>query len=491
MNHTDLDQTTHPAAETVRRLKQAQLAEEILTLARNRLLVNLRFLDAALSRFVPVPADYGRLFTQGSILFYHPPYLLRAFKEDQAVPVRDYLHLVLHCVFRHMAGAAKLQQNLWDLSCDIAVEASISGLQLKETAAGRQAYQEETVRQLQKAVGPLTAERLYRYFRQSGLSNEKLQRLAALFRGDDHDLWYDTGKKSAALLARSGKLKNDGLVKSGSGIATTDRLEQSADQSSSDTWKEIAEKMQIDLTTFSRKYADAADTLLQNLTEIHRETYDYSAFLKKFATRRELLKVNDDEFDYIYYTYGLNLYGKMPLIEPLEYKEDKKIRDLVVAIDTSGSGPTVQGFVQKTWNILKSTENFFSKINLHIIQCDAVIQEHVKITDQAAFDRYIRRMKIKGLGGTDFRPVFRLVNTLAAQKEFTDLRGLIYFTDGNGRFPERKPDYTTAFVYLENEGNNRNLPPWIIRQMLSNDDCVYDPVRLPDGVYDSDLLGIM
>ena len=30
------------------------------------------------------------------------------------------------------------------------------------------------------------------------------------------------------------------------------------------------------------------------------------------------MKINDDEFDYIFYTYGLKLYEKMPLIEPLE-----------------------------------------------------------------------------------------------------------------------------------------------------------------------------
>ena len=62
----------------------------------------------------------------------------------------------------------------------------------------------------------------------------------------------------------------------------------------------------------------------------------------------------DDEFDYIFYTYGLKLYKKMPLIEPLEYKDVKKIREFVIAIDTSGSvqGELVQTFLQKTYNIM-------------------------------------------------------------------------------------------------------------------------------------------
>ena len=51
----------------------------------------------------------------------------------------------------------------------------------------------------------------------------------------------------------------------------------------------------------------------------------------------ETMKINDDEFDYVFYTYGLKLYKKMPLVEPLEYKEVKRIKEFVIAIDTSGS----------------------------------------------------------------------------------------------------------------------------------------------------------
>ena len=66
-------------------------------------------------------------------------------------------------------------------------------------------------------------------------------------------------------------------------------------------------------------------------------------------------------------------YGNIPLIEPLEYKEVKKVRDFVIAIDTSGScaGEVVQKFLDKTYSLFTQQENFFKKINLHIIQCDA------------------------------------------------------------------------------------------------------------------------
>ena len=211
---------------------------------------------------------------------------------------------------------------------------------------------------------------------------------------------------------------------------------------------------------------------MQNLQALHREKYDYTEFLRKFAVYGEVMKIDEDTFDYNFYTYGMNLYGNMPLIEPLEYKDAKRIRDFVIAIDTSGSvsGKLVQNFVQKTYNILKQQESFFSKVNIHIIQCDAEIQEDAKITSQEEFDEYLKHMQLHGFGGTDFRPVFSYVEELIKNKEFDDLRGLLYFTDGYGVFPEHQPPYQTAFVFLDDEYNNYDVPVWAMRVILETAD---------------------
>jgi predicted metal-dependent peptidase len=79
-------------------------------------------------------------------------------------------------------------------------------------------------------------------------------------------------------------------------------------------------------------------------------------------------------------------------------------------------------------------------------------------------------MKIRGQGGTDFRPVFEYVEQLRKDKEFTNLKGLIYFTDGCGPFPNRKPDYDTAFVFVDDDYNNYNVPPWAIKLILRKDE---------------------
>ena len=438
-----------------------KLARDVLILSRNTLLVNLRFLDSALSQFKLLAYD-GSLATEGRHICYNPIEILKRYKNEKEASVRDYLHLVMHCIFRHMFMNPNLDRPCWDLACDIATEYSITELGLKSAAARREALQTKVFAELKQEIKNITAEKIYRYYLDKGLSAVEMAQLRGLFYADDHFLWYATASELAAVIGSNGDGDNDEENDSSEG----------ATQSLSEAWREISEKIQTDLETFSKQQGDKAGGLMQNLSAVNREKYDYTAFLKKFAVLGEAMKINDDEFDYIFYTYGLKMYEKIPLIEPLEYKEVKRIKEFVIAIDTSGSvsGELVQTFVQKTYNILKSTESFFSKINLHIIQCDADIQEHVKITTQEEFDKYLKTMKIHGLGGTDFRPVFEFTQKLIDEKEFTNLKGLIYFTDGYGTFPAKKPDFDAAFVFIDDEYNNPDVPPWAIKLVLQKDE---------------------
>ena len=54
--------------------------------------------------------------------------------------------------------------------------------------------------------------------------------------------------------------------------------------------------------------------------------------------------------------------------------------------------------------------------------------------------------------------------------EFVNLKGLIYFTDGYGEFPAKKPDYDTAFVFVDDDYNNPDVPTWAIKLVLQRDE---------------------
>lgn len=85
-------------------------------------------------------------------------------------------------------------------------------------------------------------------------------------------------------------------------------------------WQEIDEKMETDLETISKEASEKNGDLLGQMKIQNRERQDYRTFLKKFSVLREEIEVDPDSFDYTFYSYGLSLYGNMPLIEPQETK---------------------------------------------------------------------------------------------------------------------------------------------------------------------------
>ena len=457
------------------REKVEALAKEVLQFSRDMLSVKMRFLNPALSRLEPISSDW-HLATDGARLLYDPPYVVHAYVKEKNVITRNYLHVTLHCVFQHFYVDLRVNQMLWNIACDMAVENMITEMNLECTRIEKEKRQQEVLEPIRKAVGQLTAEKIYHYLLRAKLDLDTQIHWWRLFMADDHESWYissisdeidEMGDHNSNVAGDSDKTGN--TDSSNEMSDNPDRLSERKRQLR-DQWEQVSQQIQIDLETFSKKAGDSARGLMQNLAAVNREKYDYASFLKKFASVGEVMQVNDDEFDYIFYTYGLNLYENVPLIEPLEYKDVIRIKEFVIAIDTSGSvsGTQVQSFVQKTYNILMQQENFFNKINLHIIQCDAVIHEDVKITCKEEFDRYLANMVLRGTGGTDFRPVFKRVDEMIRDKEFTNLKGMLYFTDGKGTYPERQPGYQTAFVFVQDDYKEPEVPAWAIKLVLQN-----------------------
>ena len=416
------------------------LAREIIKLAHDGILINMRFLDVALSKLVlEERADMGDFAFDGATLYYDPALLLTGYREEPNYMVRLYLHVLLHCIFYHSFQTDKLEREYWDLASDIAVENTILEMNLHLSVLSSDSALQSRLDILKKQAGGLTAEKIYRHFRIEPPSNKAVREWNKLCHHDTHIYW---DKK--------------------------EELELSQEE-----WRKVSERIKADLKSFS-KDKNNAQSMEENLREATKERYDYTDFLKRFMVMGETVQINDDEFDYIYYTYGLSHYGNMPLVEPLEYKDANKIRDFVIAIDTSAScrGEVVQAFLNRTYQIMQDKENFFKKINVHIIQCDKEVQSDTKITCREDFDLFMKNGKLRGFGSTDFRPVFQYIEKLRREGEFDNLKGLLYFTDGYGIYPEQMPDYDTAFVFLNDDGESLRVPPWAIKIVLNEEQCI-------------------
>jgi len=415
-----------------------KLAEEIMNLSRDGILMNMRFMDLALSKFPVNPrGETGRHLFTGMELLYDPIRLLKQVGNEKNYGARLYLHTMFHLIFYHAFEPRDKDRELWNMACDIAVENTISELDLHIMKLKTDDALKQRLRMLKKQAGGLSAQRIYKCFLIDGISDEAKEEWHKLTYRDEHIFWD-----------------------------IEEELELSAIE-----WKKVSERIKADLKSFSKD--KSSEGIEENIKEALRERYDYEGFLKKFMSMGEVVTVNDDEFDYVYYTYGLKLYDNMPLVEPLEYKDANRIKDFVIAIDTSAScrGEVVEAFLRKTYNIMHSAESFFAKINVHIIQCDSEIQSDNKISCLEDFDDFMASGKLKGFGSTDFRPVFEYVEKLCKQNEFDDLKGLIYFTDGYGTFPEKMPKYETAFVFVKDyTDDNIKVPPWAIKLVLDEEE---------------------
>ena len=531
-----------PAQETIadaklaRRAREDELASDILEECRVQLMLKFRFLDMALWRMENMPVRAGAryaLVTDATRVAFDPPRVIARFEEGFDELIRDYLHMVMHCVFRHPFDKDHRNRQAWNLTCDIIAESVALDMCAGRFASPDDAARIEALDKIKMLTGSLLPNKVYALVKAMvqtpsgqqymGMGRSVLNDWFALFERDDHSAWPANVDENAPA-ERNKKLEpeemserdpgeapepDDAELESAGGAdeptdAEDDKKSSQVEQTEDDAedaedegdgenadpapvteqdserehseddkaereWEEISKEIEMNLETFSKEWGRESDSLMQHLAVANRKVYDYTEFLRKFMTINEEMLLNQDEFDYIYYTYGMKLYGNMPLVEPLEYKETDRVREFVIAIDTSGSvrGDLVRRFIEHTFDILKESETYTTDVNVHIVQCDARVQSDTRIADIAEVDKLMENFVIRGFGGTDFRPVFDYVETLRERGELTEMKGLIYFTDGLGSFPEKPPDYDTAFVFMEEEGRDLPpVPPWAMKVVI-------------------------
>ncbi len=420
--------------------------------------LHLFFTDFRLS---PAP-EHLQTGTDGLSIYLQPRQIIKCFREKRLKDL--YLHIMIHVLYGHVVPPGNLPKKLWDLSCDISaweLKRKIFGMSGEE---GKEKGLSEALEQLFRPFQDLEkAPAVCDYLKKNPQKQQEAARLLSEVPKDAHDYWYQENL--------SGRISVSG-GEGGQGLSAGDRERIRYIEQIGKKLSEARRDSQKGSLPGPRP-SGLAPGSRRELLELRREgQYDFRRYLSRFASVKEEIQTDEDSFDYAWYMQGLARYGNMPLIEPLEYMETGRAEELVIAIDTSGSCSTavVRRFLEETRDLLTRRENFFRRMNVHIIQCDSMIQQHKIISCIEDWQQYEASLTVEGRGGTDFTPVFSFVEKLRSKGTLKKLKGLLYFTDGEGVYPRTPTDYETIFVFtrkafLQGEGA-RAVPDWAVKLCL-------------------------
>ena len=404
-----------------------EMCIKILELIQNELYVDFRYLDVAVSALTLTPNDSLRSTATDGISFFFPPeQILRVFRSNPLFLNRAVLHSVFHCIFRHLWIRGNRDPDLWNLSCDIAVEWIIDSFEKKSVKRALSGIRTNIYNDFRQYKIPITAANIYRYLLPDIADNpDRLNQLMMEFFTDDHRFWPKKPSTSPSA-AKAGQ-----------------------------SWDKISRRMEQELNLRGDDSASGIDAMKTQIKE-GKSRRSYKDFLRKFTVLKEELHCDYDEFDLNYYSYGLRLYKNMPLIEPLD-------------TSYSTNGPLVQKFLEETFQIIQERDSFFHKSQIRIIQCDNQVHSDTIIKEQRDIPKLLHNFELIGGGGTDFRPAFSYINKLLEDGEFQNLKGVLYFTDGKGIYPAKRPPYETAFLCLGEE-EHPDVPAWAMKLILHEED---------------------
>ena len=211
------------------------------------------------------------------------------------------------------------------------------------------------------------------------------------------------------------------------------------------------------------KYGLSAGSKKLDWTPSRADAQGLCEYLSRYAVLRENAREDAENFETSLYLYGLEHYGNIPLIEPPESREERRLETLAVVIDTSGSRSRglTQRFLDILLGLLEESGLFFKRFNLRILQCDAQVQRDDAVSDLRGFHHYIENLQIIGGGGTDFRPAFARIQEHILRGSLRGLKGVLFFSDGRGIFPSAPPEFETTFVFLKDRYDAIDVPNWV------------------------------
>ncbi|HJB52887.1 MAG TPA: hypothetical protein H9772_07350 [Candidatus Oscillibacter pullicola] len=381
-------------------------ARRILQYLRRRLSGKVAPLLPALYLLEDCPVEgTGGMATDGRNLYYDPAWLVEQYRAGQNQPIRQLLHITMHCVMGHVtkARAYQTQSRQFDIAADLQVHQILHYLQLPDSMY-------KTPQKITLPGSKGLEELMERCWTVDGES------LAV----DDHSLW---------------RLEEMGGIP---GSGETDK-----EKDLEERWEFALRSMMKQLqNSGDSQWDSAAAAMEKSILPLRGKAFPYRELMEQLCTVSDVPEVNLDEHDPILYQLGLELLDDCPIVEPLEDRETACRGDVVLAVDTSGScsDDTARRFFGECLQCLGELDGRW-KGAVALVQCDTRIRS-AEVLEQFPIDEeaFMRSYRFRGGGGTDFHALFRWAEHWQ-KKRGRPLRGLILLTDGWGSFPRKAPDY--------------------------------------------------
>lgn len=417
-----------------------ELSKDIIIHCRKKIQSKFPFFSTAIYFLeLEIDEDIETIGTDGYYLYYNPNYIIKEYKENKNLLYLGIVHLLLHCLLRHFSKKQSTYYELYDVSVDFTVYLMLYELGFITLKSRNHVFNSiPELKDLVKKNKRRSSISIYNQAMTNDSIANSLLNNADIFQLDNHTYWTRPKKHNNKVSGTRGDL-----------LKIWNKL-----------FLEVGESLMSGLMQGNSTGNFAQLFLAENSKE---SEVSYEDFLRRFSSFEEVFKIDTESFDLIWYTTGLEMYDDMPIIEYNEVKEDYIVNEFVLAIDTSGScsGEVMENFLSQTIKVFKDMEIGNRRIKAKIIQCDCEIVDEVDICFDNDIEEYVNNFKAYGFGGTDFNPVFNRIKELQDNGEFTNLKGLIYLSDGYGDFPSQKPNYETIFVLPSNKWGSPHIPNWI------------------------------
>lgn len=195
----------------------------------------------------------------------------------------------------------------------------------------------------------------------------------------------------------------------------------------------VLEELLSEAYTYAKMQGKAPAGFERFVTELLKPKVDWKALLRNY-----MAKMIPHDYSYLKPSKKSPPGIFLPGVVKSEHVEG------LVAVDTSGSisEDELNQFISE----IKWLARNFS-VDLTFVSCDAEIQSEQQI--RSRYDA--ERVRPKGGGGTDFRPVFDLATRKRA-------RVVVYLTDGHGKFPDKRPIFPVIWVVTERGAPESQFP---------------------------------